>query len=885
VLTPKPRNPFLDLVSGKSRLADLYVADKAGLLITVAGIGLLLLLVLTVSFGLVNERRLHRIHQEEYAAVLLSLRVRELMMRTNDDLRDAVNVRDTDHLRETDLLRDEIVSITGDRGRVSRRQVPDLSDVGAAFSEYYVQARATSKRLIDGEKETTLAAALDTMRMRYAGALQLLDAHAARDVRDVDLAFAAAKSLQRTGLIVVALITLVFTVLVGKLTRSMARSLASSLGQAVRVADRLAQGDIAPRIEVTSSDEVGQLMRSMQRMLDYLREMSAAARSIASGDLSTRVHPRSPQDAFGTAFEQMTQYLTEISQVAGQIAGGNLSTQIALRSPADSLGNALTEMVGSLSRGMHELRTSEHSNRSLAEELLASRAHLERLVSSGPAVIYSRALTEAYPVTFFSSNLLAQFGHAPSEFKDPKFWETHVHPDDLAAASDSMSDLLRDERSICEYRFRHGDGGYRWIQDQSTIAPGPGAEGSPREIMGWWVDVTDRKLAEESLLESEAQLRISQRLEAVGQLAGGIAHDFNNLLTVILSYCDFLLEDLDTADPKREEVVEIKKAADRAASLTHQLLAFSRKQVLQPKVLDVNGVVLNMDKMLRRLIGEDIEFITSLEPALGLVKADPGQLEQVIVNCIVNARDAMPDGGAITVETRMAQLDASNVQQHHSGTVAPGNYISLTVSDTGCGMDAATQARIFEPFFTTKAAGHGTGLGLAMLYGIVKQSGGYVFVYSEVGHGTSIKIYLPEVQATAGPSELPEPVHKTASTETILLVEDEEMVRVLSRRILEGGGYTVLEARNGRDAVALCEQHDGPIDLLLTDVVMPEMGGRVLADWLRTLRPTTKVLFMSGYTDGHITNRGLLDSNSEYLEKPFTPLTLAAKVRQVLDSA
>ena len=382
----------------------------------------------------------------------------------------------------------------------------------------------------------------------------------------------------------------------------------------------------------------------------------------------------------------------------------------------------------------------------------------------------------------------------------------------------------------------------------------------------------------------EEQLRQSQKMEAVGRLAGGVAHDFNNLLTAITGYSDLTLRRLEENNPLRRNIEEIRKAADRAANLTRQLLAFSRKQVLQPKVLNLNDVVSDMDKMLRRLIGEDIDLLCIPEPGLGCTKADPGQIEQVIMNLVVNSRDAMPRGGKLTIETQNVCLDDVYASEHVS--IQPGAYVMLIISDTGCGMDSETQARIFEPFFTTKEQGKGTGLGLSTVYGIVKQSGGYIWVYSEVGRGTTFKIYLPRVDGEVQH----EIAHKLLAplpqgTETVLLVEDESMVRRMARQVLELNGYHMLEASGAQEAIEICGQYDMTIHLLLTDVVMPQMGGKELSDKIRTLRPQIKVLFMSGYTNDAIVHHGVLDRNVAFLQKPFVPSALAHKVREVLDKS
>jgi PAS domain S-box-containing protein len=392
-----------------------------------------------------------------------------------------------------------------------------------------------------------------------------------------------------------------------------------------------------------------------------------------------------------------------------------------------------------------------------------------------------------------------------------------------------------------------------------------------------------RQQAEESLREAEQQLRQSQKMEAVGRLAGGIAHDFNNLLSVILGYGHLLLDDLKPEDPMRLELDEIVRAGDRAASLTRQLLAFSRRQVLQPKVLDLNETIGGMCKMLGRMIGEDAELTFHPGAGLGRVFADPGQIEQIVMNLVLNARDAMPSGGKLGIETANVRLD-DDYASEHSG-VRPGPHVMFSVTDSGTGIDESIRDRIFEPFFTTKDQGKGTGLGLSTVFGIVKQSGGTISVHSEPGQETTFTIYLPRTdqpaQSTGDADDGPSREH---ASETILLVEDEEQVRGLTRNILRRAGYQVLESPTGGDALLTCEQHPGQIDLLLTDVVMPKMGGRQLAERLAGMRPRMKILFMSGYTDDTIVHHGVLDAGVEFLQKPILPEALLGKVRQVLDS-
>ncbi len=402
-------------------------------------------------------------------------------------------------------------------------------------------------------------------------------------------------------------------------------------------------------------------------------------------------------------------------------------------------------------------------------------------------------------------------------------------------------------------------------------------EASENSCIAYVVDLSARRLLEN-------QFRQAQKMEAVGRLAGGVAHDFNNLLTVILGYSDVVRDQLPAGHPLHEEVEEIRKAGERAAGLTRQLLAFSRTQVLIPEVLDLAEVVKDVDKMLRRLIGEDIDLRAISGPEIGLVKADRGQLQQVLMNLAVNSRDAMPGGGRLTIETRNIEFDGTSVAEH-AATQQPGRYVLLAVSDTGAGMDADTKTHLFEPFFTTKEKGKGPGRGLSTVYGIVKQSGGFVWVDSEPGEGTAFKIYLPRVEdgEVLPPPAVPPP-KSTRGAETILLLEDEEGLRRLARDVLRKQGYTVLETSGWQAAVEIAARHPGSIHLVLADVVMPEMGGPEVVTRVSALRPGIRVLYMSGYTSDAAVHRGLRETRLALLQKPFTPGDLARRVREVLDA-
>jgi two-component system, cell cycle sensor histidine kinase and response regulator CckA len=463
-------------------------------------------------------------------------------------------------------------------------------------------------------------------------------------------------------------------------------------------------------------------------------------------------------------------------------------------------------------------------------------------------------------------------GYSPQELEQTSAFE-QIHPEDrklVAAAAEEARKTGLGRR--VEYRVRHKDGHWRVLE--STASAVRNAHGSVEKLIIVNRDITERKQLQE-------QLFLSQKLEAVGRLSGGIAHDFNNILGVIIGYGEALQMKIGPEDPFREAVDEIQKAAQRAAALTQQLLAFSRKQVLEPKVLDLNSIVNDVEKMLRRLIGEDIELKTILSQDLRRVKADRGQIEQVILNLAVNSRDAMPRGGKLTLETSNAVLTEADAARHRF--VVPGPCVMLQVGDTGTGMDAEVQSHIFEPFYTTKEKGKGTGLGLATVYGIVKQSGGYIWLESEPGKGAKFSICLPRAEGIEEEvREAEKPARRAAGPQTILLVEDEPSLRKLTRSTLVESGYTVLEAADAPEALEIVRRSDFPLDLLLTDIVMPGMNGPELAAQLSPRCPGMKVLFMSGYTDGAVATHGVLKPGVKILRKPFSRVTLAKYVAEVL---
>ena len=508
------------------------------------------------------------------------------------------------------------------------------------------------------------------------------------------------------------------------------------------------------------------------------------------------------------------------------------------------------------------------------EALREQERLLRQIIDANPSLIFVKdwngrfVLVNQATAHVYGTTVDALVGKTDGDFNRNMEEVAHFLRDDRDVMSSGQSKIIAEEP------VTNPAGETRWFQTIKVPLRSP-AEGTAT-LLGVATEITERKRLEEQLLQS-------QKMEAVGQLAGGVAHDFNNILTAIVGYTDLLAAELASNVRQLEDLEEIRKAARRAAALTRQLLAFSRKQVLEPRIIDVNAVVLNLDKMLRSLISENIELKTDLADNLGAARADPNQIEQVIMNLAINARDAMPDGGTVTIETGNVTLDDAYAGQHVS--VIPGEYVMLAVSDTGCGMDAKTQSRIFEPFFTTKPAGRGTGLGLSTVYGIVKQTGGNIWLYSEPGKGTTFKVYLPAIAA------LPEDIGKVAPAEaprrgagTVLVVEDDEQLRRLTHRALDAQGYTVLVADRGGTALDIARRHKGEIDLLLTDVIMPDTNGRKLAETIRAARPGMRVLYMSGYPDGAIASHGMLEPGVAYLAKPFTTEAITRRVREVLEA-
>ncbi len=534
----------------------------------------------------------------------------------------------------------------------------------------------------------------------------------------------------------------------------------------------------------------------------------------------------------------------------------------------------LTLLPSIAERALTAFRT-QHQLNEARKELADSEERYRELVHGVDAIVWE-AEPIAWEFTFVSQRAEAILGYPVDMWlNNPGFYLNLVHPDDREEVVSYYRSATAERRDqVFEFRAIGSDGQIVWLRNLVRVI---GNDEKITRFQGLMVDITERLRMEQDLLNA-------QKLESVGLLAGGIAHDFNNVLTVIHGYSQLVLEDLGDANPSRADIEKIQQAAEQAASLTQQLLAFSRRQMLQPKILDLNAVIGGLEPMLRRIIGEDIDIHLQLKPDLSRTKADPGQIEQVVMNLAVNARDAMPSGGKLIIETATVNLDEACTRRHIG--VTPGNYVMLAVSDTGCGMSSNVQAHIFEPFFTTKEPGKGTGLGLSTVYGIVKQSGGDIWVYSEPGKGTTFKIYLPSIEAAVDQKSSGRTQSSALTgTETLLLVEDDQGLRELAYRILHRCGYTVLSAGNAEDAVRLCSHQGGSINLLVTDIVMPGANGPELSRRLTALHPDIKTLYMSGYTSGGIPHDAASNRGTAFLQKPFTEDMLTRSVREILDSS
>jgi PAS domain S-box-containing protein len=570
------------------------------------------------------------------------------------------------------------------------------------------------------------------------------------------------------------------------------------------------------------------------------------------------------------AFQDLHKLEPEVREALAK--SGKWSSQLTLLRPNGTFLSA--EMTISLMPeggtlcSCRDLSQHEEAERARAQ----AEAKYRTLVEQVNAITYIAEIGMNGQWHYVSPQIESILGYKPEEWLAIGHnWGELIHPDDLSIVEAAEAASAKGDPFQAEFRMKRKDGKEVWLNDTGVVVQGNNSQPLMEGII---LDITERKIL-------ETQLQQSRKMEAVGRLAGGIAHDFNNLLTIITGYTDLALSRPSVPLDLRNDIERIESASARAAALVRQLLAFSRKQVLQPKTLDLNAIVTNMEKLLRRLIDDHVEMVTCVQDNVGKVKADPAQIEQVVMNLVVNARDAMPEGGQLLIETSNVDLDSGYAADHHP--FKPGRYVMLAVSDTGIGMDAATVAHIFEPFYTTKESGRGTGLGLSTVYGIVKQSGGYIWVYSEPGKGSTFKVYLPRVEETVEPEAATQaPLVEQRGSEVVLLVEDEEAVRELVRTILAGQGYEVIIAVDPQHAESIASKFPGEIHLLLTDMVMPGISGRELASHIMASRPGIRVLYMSGYTENVMTSGGMLEQGLAFLQKPFSPAALIRKIREIL---
>jgi PAS domain S-box-containing protein len=689
------------------------------------------------------------------------------------------------------------------------------------------------------------------------------------------------------------------------------KRLVGPLSTLARAARGIAGGDYSRQVPVHGTDEIADLSLAFNRMSDGVRDvreqLEEKVRQLEDSEARYRMlfngnpHPMWVYDVETLRFlavndaavlrygydaeeflgmtvaqirppEDAAEFVSRVRTVRGGTTGEGVARHQRKDGTILEVEVTSHELTMDGRRARLVLAVDVTEKRRAEARLRDARQQLEHAVSSSGAVLYRlRVEGTRARLEWISDNVSNILGYSTTDALAANWWFEHVHPQDLPGILNGTEQVPQHD-TVREYRFRHGDDSYRWVRDDQRVIAGDA--GAPVEIIGAWTDLTERR-------QLEDQLRQSQKLEAVGHLAGGIAHDFNNLLSVIFAECDLALGEPRQEDSARHAFGEISRAAQRATLLTRQLLTFSRKQLVEPSVLHANDVVANLNIMLTRLIGEHVEYRTRLAPDLAPVIADRGLLEQVLVNLAVNARDAMPDGGSLFIETSNVTLGEEYTRSHAG--VAPGEYVMIAVSDTGAGMTEEVQAHLFEPFFTTKEPGKGTGLGLATCYGIVRQFGGHIGVYSELRVGTIMKVYLPRARVAEATLDTRTLRGDRGGTETILLVEDEPQLKALAARILRQRGYSVLEAGDGREALRVLENTRSRVDLLLTDVVLPRMGGRALAERAATLRPGLRVLFMSGYTDDVIIQHRLLAQGIALLQKPFTADTIARKVREALD--
>jgi PAS domain S-box-containing protein len=649
----------------------------------------------------------------------------------------------------------------------------------------------------------------------------------------------------------------------------------SDLSSAKLAEEELLRSRELYRVVVENSHDMIAVLDPMGRFVfaspSYEQALGYGPEELVDVSPISLVHPSDVQRASDALRQAVTSRSAAVVELRMRHKRGNwVSVEGTTTSVLDENGRLRSILMSF--RDISERRSAE-------EELREAEARYRLLVEQLPLITYINAPGESGRWVYLSPQLEEILGYKPADWvSEYDSFVSAIHPDDREHVVAERAASGGKGRIGLEYRLISKDERTVWVRDEAVVVRD--LSGKPLYVQGYLLDISVEREAEIERRRLEAELLHSQKMEAIGRLAGGIAHDFNNLLTAITGYSELIVSELDPASSLARDAEEIKRAAEQAAAMTQQLLAFSRRQVLQPATLNPNEVIGRMEKMLQRLIGENVELMTVLAPEIALIRADRSQIEQVIMNLVVNARDSMPRGGKITIETTNASLDEAEASRLG---LSAGDFVKATISDVGFGMDEETMSHIFEPFFTTKGQGEGTGLGLATVHGIVEQSNGAIQVFSEIGKGSVFYVYLPVVLDSAEVEGVVAPLGEARGTETLLLVEDEEMVRQLVARVLRDLGYEVFETSSGDEALSLSDSLDRSIDLLVTDVVMPGMSGRELAEILTVRRPTTRVLFMSGYTDEAIVHHGVLDGESEFIGKPFTPQELAHKIRGVLE--
>jgi PAS domain S-box-containing protein len=772
--------------------------------------------------------------------------------------------------------------LTGSLGKLTHMvedngtQVEALQNLAAAIQQSKAAAQAEQAAHAtdhDFSAQARLGSSMldDSLRTQF-------DQFAATEEALRNRQYSAAQSIDRATRVTVVVLAVLLALFFVSSIRVQLRALSSSYEQAMRLMEDQANAvrkseewlattlrSIADAVIVTDRFGRVSFMNPIAEALTGCRLEDAVDRDL--NDVYKVVHERSRSPVRSSAMQAL-----ESGGTVGLSSSSLLISEFGIETPIEDNTALIRDRFGTVIGAVLVFRDATERRRTEGV-LRESEERFRTMADSAPVLIWVADARGRF--SFFNSPWL-DFTGRRAELERGDGWMANVHREDAGALRQAFNQALADRTGFeAEFRLRRTDGEYRWLLNRG--APRFSPDGAFLGLVGSAIDMTERK-------ELEAQLLQSQKLEGIGRLAGGVAHDFNNLLTAIMGYAE-LAEARGTADTKvAEDLHAIHKAGERAAQLTRQLLAFARRQVAEPRVFNLNAQILSVESLLRRLIGEDIQLVTHLEANLGSIKADPGQIEQVIMNMAVNARDAMPDGGTITLETEEELIDRRI--ETDGDPIGPGAYVCLSIIDTGAGMTDEVKAHIFEPFFTTKPSDKGTGLGLATCYGIVRQAGGRITVESSPDRGSAFRMHFPRVtESVEAPITVELPEHLPRGTETILLAEDEPVVRELAARVLEEQGYTVLQAENGEHALRVAADYAGErIDLLLSDVVMPRLGGRDLAHSLLNSYPGIRVLLASGYTDDEVLRRMVRESGGAFLQKPFTPMGLTRKVREVLEA-